>query len=158
MLVNPTAAEVVWAMTSADAQTLFILQGAPGSGKSTLARRLLDLVPNLVVASADDYFVNEKGQYVFDATLLSKAHGDCRLVARGGLVRGSSVVVDNTNIFARHAAPYVEMAAARGIPIVYIRCTGEYGNVHGVPEDRVKYVRSQMEELTTALCLEEIFS
>ena len=47
---------------------LILLRGLPGSGKSTLAKVILQnrLGDEPEVLSADDFFVNDDGEYVFD--------------------------------------------------------------------------------------------
>jgi len=45
-----------------------IMRGLPGSGKSYLAKKIASEWKDgeSVVLSTDDYFMNEKGEYVFD--------------------------------------------------------------------------------------------
>ena len=55
---------------------LILLRGLPGSGKSTLANIIL-LQPNnnpQEVLSADDFFVDKNGDYIFDGTKIKEAH------------------------------------------------------------------------------------
>ena len=127
---------------------LIIMQGAPGSGKSSFAYKILESV----VCSTDDYFETPDG-YRFDRDKIGEAHKWNQSKCRHFLDWGSSVVVDNTNIHAWEAKPYVQMAVDLGIPVVFVRCTGKFQNTHGVPDKVVERMRNDMEELTIERCL-----
>ena len=48
---------------------MFIMRGLPGSGKSTIVRHIRDKyqpITDVVVCSADDYFLQEDGNYNYD--------------------------------------------------------------------------------------------
>lgn len=143
-------------------QTMYILQGAPGTGKSTLAEGLCHVATRAghlcLVASTDDYFCvmdfhTRTCVYKFDREKLGEAHLWNQERVRRALELGDSVVVDNTNIQAWQARPYVEMAVARKIPVVFIRLTANFKNVHGVPDEAVENMRMHLEELTVEKCL-----
>ena len=79
---------------------LVIMTGLPGSGKSTIAKLLQeDLIAkdiSCTVHSTDDYFMNEKKEYNFNPSLLSKFH-----MLNLQSVQSSDaqvVIVDNTNL------------------------------------------------------------
>lgn len=128
-----------------------ILQGPPGGGKSTRARALADLT-GAVICSADDHML-EGGKYVFRAWKLPLAHHACRMMAQAALAKGLSVVIDNTNIRAWEARPYVEMVLEAGATAVFERIDGGFTNTHGVPADKVAQMRDSMEVLSVAVCL-----
>lgn len=143
-------------------QTMYILQGPPGSGKSTLAEGLFHVATRAghlcLVASTDDYFYRldpdaREVRYDYKADQAAEAHLWNQERVRRALTLGDSVVVDNTNIRAWEARPYVEMAVERGIPVVFIRLTADFGNVHGVPEEVVEGKRRSLEDLTVEKCL-----
>ena len=50
-------------------KTLILLRGLPGSGKSTLAKIILQIreTDEPEGLSADDFFINENGEYEFDS-------------------------------------------------------------------------------------------
>ena len=60
--------------------TLYLIRGLPGSGKSTLASRLTSFsgTEYSLAFEADDYFLNENGEYNFDPSKLREAHEDCQ--------------------------------------------------------------------------------
>jgi predicted kinase len=131
---------------------LIILQGVPGSGKSTLARMIANSNSMGVICSTDDFFM-VSGVYQFDKTKLAEYHARNQEEARQLLKRGYIVVVDNCNIKRIHARPYVAMAIAMDLPVLFIRCEGRYGNLHGVPEHIVERMKNEMETLTIDGCL-----
>ena len=89
---------------------LVLMRGLPGSGKSTLSKQLAGR--DGTVVSADDFFINRQGHYVFQPTRLGEAHERCQQMAWRALSRGCTpVVVDNTNTEAHEMLPYVKMAA-----------------------------------------------
>jgi predicted kinase len=117
-------------------KTVYIMQGVSGSGKSTYAA---SLNPRHVV-SADDYFVNEAGEYGFDAALLPEAHAEClrRFVSLVTIGAEGPIVVDNTNTTNAEIAPYYALAESYGYEptIVSVFCDPKVAhlrNQHGVP-------------------------
>lgn len=93
-------------------QVLFIMRGLPGSGKSTIVQMIKQKYKRAVVCSADSYFMNENGNYVFDSSKLHQAHQECKDKATGACANGASVVIiDNTNIKWWEIRPYVVIAA-----------------------------------------------
>lgn len=65
------------------------------------------------VVSADSFFINDEGEYVFDASQLPEAHGYCfREFLRALRERHNFVIVDNTNTTAVEIAPYMLAASA----------------------------------------------
>lgn len=123
-----------------------IIRGIPGSGKSTTAKAiqkdLTDKGRNVLWYEADSYFTHD-GAYRFDASRLSDAHRQCLESFKNALSRKGSttVIVSNTFTTLRELDPYVSFCKDNGIPFDVIRCTGEYGSIHGVPPatlDRMK--------------------
>jgi len=83
---------------------LYIIRGLPGSGKSTLAKQLVE---NGIIHSTDNYFVKNE-IYVFDYEKLSEYHDQNLEAAIESMKEGiSPIVIDNTNIHALLALPYV---------------------------------------------------
>ena len=90
---------------------VIILSGLSGSGKSTYASAL-----GGVVCSADDFFVNDDGSYVFNPTKLQDAHAYCfRSFLEALQGTNETVVVDNTNTRVEEISPYVLASHAFGI-------------------------------------------
>jgi predicted kinase len=127
-----------------------IYAGLPGSGKSTLIRGQPD--PKTVV-SADDYWVNDAGKYVFVAKDLPKAHDACLRRYLEALQRGDRlVVVDNTNLTVWQIAPYYRLAEVFGYrpQIIKVYCDPYVAlarNTHDVPVERFFEMVRQYQEL-----------
>ncbi len=126
---------------------LILLRGLPGSGKSTKAKAEF---PGYFHLEADMFFLrNVEGQgwiYVFDPTCLRAAHEWCQKQVRQQLVNGYDVVVSNTFTQRWEAQPYLDMAAELGVEVQVITCTGNYQNIHGVPEAALTRMRERWEE------------
>jgi predicted kinase len=125
---------------------IIILRGAPGSGKSTwIKNNLID--PE--ICSADNYFINSNGVYVFNHENIGKAHGYCRyMFTRAVEDNKSLIVVDNTNIKKRDYKFYVDLGLQKGYKVYQKNLSGgpTYKNVHDVPEDIVNRMRGDFQE------------
>lgn len=122
---------------------LYIVRGVPGSGKSTLAAKLAP-----VVVEADQFMVNENGDYVFDPNRLSECHQMCFEAVREALTLGGEVAVANTFVKKWEFAQYVELAKKMGVPYQIISLKGDraWRNVHGVPEATIKKMLERWED------------
>jgi predicted kinase len=92
---------------------LILLRGIPGSGKSTLGDIILQTTQqqNPDVLSADNFFIDEKGNYNFDATKLKEAHNLCQQkCAERMRLEFSKIVIANTFTQEWEMEPYFEMA------------------------------------------------
>lgn len=105
---------------------VIVLSGVSGSGKSTYAKGLANdsayaTNGHVLIVSADDHFMKD-GQYSFDPSKLSEAHGECfrrflfalDRAGRDGPGGSDTVVVDNTNTTSEEIAPYMLAAQAFG--------------------------------------------
>lgn len=118
---------------------MIILRGLSGSGKSTVARALAST--GAIVCSADDYFMRGD-DYRFNPRDLPKAHADCVARVHRALIKGLSVIVDNTHTRHWEYSGYVRMAREAGYTVDIVVVGGrspsdvlEYANrnTHGVP-------------------------
>lgn len=92
---------------------VIIMRGVPGSGKSTKAKKLAGETG--VICSADDFFINEEGKYVFDYTKISNAHEECRNKCKNAMEQGADrIVIDNTNIRKIDYYAYIQLALNSG--------------------------------------------
>lgn len=102
-----------------------ILRGISGSGKSTWVK---NNAVNATIVSADNFFVQEDGEYVFDEMKIHEAHQACYREFLAALERKDAlIVVDNTNITAWEMSPYILAAEVYGyvVEILTLRCDPE---------------------------------
>lgn len=121
---------------------LILFRGLPGSGKTTLAKILVD-----VVFSADDYFTDSDGNYLFNQYHIREAHALCQYnveQAMEGLSR-SKIGVANTFTQDWEMNPYFSLAAKYGYRIHSIIVENRHGSsdVHGVPTETKDKMRQR---------------
>jgi predicted kinase len=101
-----------------------LLRGISGSGKSTLSNRLITLLGSDKVShcSADHYFIDENGDYHFDASNLPKAHAACIACLENALLTPSIrvIIVDNTHTRLWHMSTAEELAVKYGARIFVV--------------------------------------
>ena len=116
--------------------SLTLIRGLPGSGKSTMAQSM-----GITHFEADMFFMKD-GQYQFNHTKIKEAHEWCQNQTKKALNRGEQVVVSNTFVKKWEMQPYYDMCHDVSI----ITLTGNYGNIHGVPEEVIERMRSNWEK------------
>ena len=127
--------------------TLFIIRGLPGSSKSTYARQLLAEGKIQAHFEADMYFEHvTTGQYIFDPTKLGSAHRWCYEMTTQALEEGKSVAVANTFTTHKEMKDYVNFAKDSGYDLQIIVRTGNYGSIHGVPEEAMEKMRNRWQD------------
>lgn len=122
---------------------LYLIRGVPGSGKTTLGNRLKEAGLVDYVCSTDDYMVGPDSKYRFDAARLRECHERCRISTRNRLSKGWSVAVCNTFTRRWEMQSYIDMADDLNCTLYFIRCEGDYVNIHGVPEEKVAEMRAR---------------
>ena len=127
---------------SVEDKILYIIRGVPGSGKSTLAHKLTDNV-----VEADQYFYDDKGNYNWSANKLNQAHNWCYNTVKKYMEEGrDKIAVANTFVKNRDYKRYVELAKEFGYKVDIRTCTGNYQNIHNVPDETVEKMRSKFQE------------
>jgi predicted kinase len=129
---------------------LILLRGLPGSGKTTLAKTILQLriSDEPEVLSADDFFINENGEYVFDFTKLKEAHQYCQFRCSERMrQQKAKIVVANTFTEEWEMKPYFEMAERYRYRVHSVVVENRHGNenVHGVPENKLQQMKKRFE-------------
>jgi len=132
-------------------KTITLFMGVSGSGKTTNAHLLSDFLEqyfglHAVVCSADDYFEDETGEYIFDPKYLVQAHKECQRVVETAMRRGLPVIVHNTFTQRWERWPYCDLASKHGYTVNQIVCDGEFENVHGVPDEVIERQRARWED------------
>lgn len=138
-------------------KTLYIIRGLPGSGKSTLGEKLadsyMDYHPELghtkhYSFAADDYFVDEEGNYNFDPSRLVDAHEQCRQRVLKAMKYGiENVAVCNTFSQSWEAGPYVKLCKQFDYTPVVLECQSQFGNIHDVPQESIDAMRERWESI-----------
>lgn len=121
---------------------LVLIRGVPGSGKSTLAKQM----KGYQHFEADMFFTDESGVYKYDASRIKQAHEWCQNMTDAALQIGADVVVSNTFTRRFEIQPYIDMANRYGAGLKIITATGDYKNVHGVPDEIIQKMRDRWEE------------
>ena len=137
-------------------QTLYLVRGVPGSGKTTLGFKLL--AEGLVTRhfEADMWFTDNNGRYSYDKSRVSLAHKWCRQQTLEAIQRGESVAVCNTFSQPHELVPYFDMANHYGVKFVIVRASGNYTNVHDVPEDIVASMRLKFKDIPGEISYSEL--
>ncbi|MCL9783166.1 ATP-binding protein [Vibrio sp. S4M6] len=125
-----------------DDLTLTLIRGLPGSGKSTLAKTF-----GAAHFEADMYFLDSNGVYVFDPSKLRQAHAWCQLKTGQALSLGQSVVVSNTFCRLWEMRPYEKLAKRYRAQLRILECTGQYDNVHGVPDEAIRAMKNKWQAI-----------
>lgn len=126
---------------------LFLLRGLPGAGKSTLAKSISNALTGHF--EADMYFVDEHGNYNFDASKLRDAHEWCKRQVESvmGLHGLDTVIVSNTFTQEWEMQPYFKMAERYGYTIFSLIVENRHCGVneHGVPEEKLEQMKNRFE-------------
>jgi predicted kinase len=133
-----------------------LIRGVPGSGKTTKALEILEKEQNTDHWEADMFFERD-GEYKFNPRLLGKAHAWCQKKTKESLKAGRNVIVANTFIKKWELEPYLLLAVDYNADVNYITCTGNYKNIHGVPEDKVESMRNNLEGYEEAIRVKKAY-
>jgi predicted kinase len=120
---------------------LLLIRGLPGSGKSTLAKNLIGWYWHLET----DQFWMVDGEYKFEYTRLAEAHKWCLDKTREMMTHGQSPVVSNTFTTKKELKPYFDLAKEFGIVPTVMVCQSNWGNIHNVPEEKLKQMAERFE-------------
>lgn len=133
-----------------------VMQGQSGSGKSTYvlekSASWKEAGKSVIICSADDYFLNSKGEYCFDPSRLGSAHAQSLGKWIHALTSGIDIVIsDNTNTTLWELYQYVQTAVALGYEVAVVRCVTSAAvaaerNQHGVPPAAVEAMTARLEK------------
>jgi hypothetical protein len=125
---------------------LILIRGVSGSGKTTYAKKLMKEDPSFSHYEADMYFYIN-GNYQFNPAKLKDAHAWCKSKTEEDLKNGKSVIVSNTFTQKWEIEPYSELGKKYNANIIIKKATGNYQNVHGVPDEALERMRSRWEDV-----------
>ena len=133
-----------WYKKAQENKILYIMRGISGSGKSSIAKQLAN---ENDIFSTDDFFTIE-GKYQYDPSMIGHAHQWNQARVSMAMKKGiSPIVVDNTNIEAWEAKPYVEEGLKQGYQIEVVETNTPWKfnseelakrNKHGVPKEVIE--------------------
>ena len=124
-------------------KVLYIVRGIPGSGKSTFAKTL-----GGQHYEADMFFIDEEGNYQFDATKIKDAHQWCQGFVKSDMIlEYPKIVVSNTSTQEWEMKPYFDMAKEYGYTVFSVVVENRHGgkNTHGVLEDKIEQMCNRFE-------------
>lgn len=124
---------------------IVLIRGLPGSGKSTIAKGTM--FENFKHYEADQFFTDTGGAYKYDSKKIKAAHDWCQRETIKALEAGYSVVISNTFTRRFEMEPYVKMSQRFRCPIRIIEATGNWQNVHGVPDDVIERMQDRWESV-----------
>ncbi len=133
---------------------LIIIRSPSGFGKTTYAHKLLATLPAKSGHFEADMFFMKNGKYEFNPSKLKDAHAWCKANVESYLIQNTDVIVSNTFTQLWEVQPYLDMAKKYGAEVVIYRMTKNYGNTHGVPEDKVKQMIARMEDIAGEVLVE----
>lgn len=122
---------------------LYIVRGVPGSGKSTFARQLTSNV-----FEADQYFIDNEGNYNFIPSEIKNAHAECQDDVKSAMLSSiPKIAVSNTFTQEWEMNPYLELAKQFGYVVFTVIVENRHGgkNVHGVPEEKIELMKNRFE-------------
>lgn len=125
--------------------TLYIIRGLPGSGKTRLANTLFNSGVIYGFWEADQFMINEDGEYEFNSLRLHEAHGKCKAFVEHHMIEQLSIAVSNTSTTEREVQPYLDLAEEYDYDVVSLIVENRHGNksVHGVPDDKLQQMRQR---------------
>lgn len=124
---------------------LVLFRGLPSSGKTTAAELLF---PKEHICSADDFFYNEEGVYIFNREKLHQAHRACQDKADNLMFAGvEKVAVCNTNTTKKEMAYYYKLAETYNYRVVQfiVERTHNNKNSHNVPDEAIEVMRNRFQ-------------
>ncbi|MBD0399965.1 AAA family ATPase [Flammeovirga sp. EKP202] len=121
---------------------LILLRGLPGAGKTTVAQAMGGSI------EADDFMVNENGEYQFDPRNLPFAHKQCEEMVKLCMSRSQElIVVSNTFTTEDEMKNYFVMAEKYGYQVSSLIVENRHGSksIHNVPDSNIKRMMERFE-------------
>jgi predicted kinase len=122
---------------------LYLICGPSGSGKTTRAFELMSKL-NITHHFEADMWMNDRfGNYCFDSKRLRDCHKKCQQKTEEAMKLGKSIIVSNTTLIKREAVPYISLAKKYNYQVVIEHMTGQFTNLHGVPDWKVQEMQNK---------------
>ncbi|KXX71385.1 AAA family ATPase [Flammeovirga sp. SJP92] len=121
---------------------LILLRGLPGAGKTTVAQAMGGSI------EADDFMINDNGEYQFDPKKLTFAHKQCEEMVKLCMSRNQElIVVSNTFTTEDEMKNYYSMAEKYGYQVSSLIVENRHGgqSIHNVPDSNIKRMMERFE-------------
>ena len=123
-------------------KTVYILRAVPGAGKSTVAEHIHNMALNSgrksIICCADDFFIDEAGNYKWVAEKIGSAHVWCQNKYHTALFSDvDNIIVANTNTRARDVNSYHKLALDFGYTVFVLTVENWHNgkDIHNVPDE-----------------------
>lgn len=117
-----------------------IIRGLPGSGKSTYAKENYDCLH-----VENDMMCIQDGKYQWDFTKVTERKAAVVGIVDLAMQYGIDVVLSSTFLTMSDVNVFKDIANRYHAGFEVIRCVGDFGSVHDVPEDTMRSMRTLME-------------
>jgi predicted kinase len=131
-------------------KTLYLICGPSGSGKTTFANKLKKEKNIANHFEADQWMVDQDGNYLFDPKKLGHCHAECQKSTEESMQRGEDVIVSNTTLTKKEAKPYIDLSKKYGYNVEIHHMTGEHQNEHGVPNWKIEEMKNKRQLFSLA--------
>lgn len=140
-------------------KAMYIMRGLPGSGKSTMAQYAHSWYINHLftstVITTDDFWYNEKNEYIFDPTRLKEAHEwNLNRAIEAIEAKLNVIIIDNVHSQFWEAEKYVIHAFQNGYAVELKWPTNPWSenvdelferNLHNVPREVIQAMKDRFE-------------
>ena len=126
---------------------LYIIRAVSGAGKTSFAESLVDSLDSKyssVVCCADDFMINDIGEYEFDVKKLSLVHNKCREKFLEAIENEVNlIIIANTNTELSHFKFYYDKGIENGYRVTVLVLENYHGNkdIHNVPPETLQRQR-----------------
>lgn len=124
---------------------LHLIRGLPGSGKTTFARS--ETFGGMLLIERDQFWLTADGKYKFRENDYQKAIDYQAHMVEEALKMHVNTVVTGVFMHEKSVKEYIDLAAKYQSAIMIWRCTGKFHTEHAVPEDKLKWMADNFEEL-----------